>query len=95
MRNFSKFTDKQKKQSSGGVLIKEKMVLKIWEKSLLKSLFKKGTVLGPANLLRKSPTQVVSYEICNLFKNNYFEEHLLMPTSELYLEKDSNIDIFL
>ena len=33
MKNFSKFTDKHKKQSSGGVLSKEKMFLKILQNS--------------------------------------------------------------
>ena len=31
LKNFSKFTDKYKKQSSGGVLWKEKMFLKIFQ----------------------------------------------------------------
>ena len=33
LKNFSKFTDKHKKQSSGGVLSKEKMFLKILQNS--------------------------------------------------------------
>ena len=33
LKNVSKFTDKHKKQSSGGVLSKEKMFLKILQKS--------------------------------------------------------------
>ena len=43
LRNVSKFTDKHKKQSSGGVLSKEKMFLKSFakftEKHLFRSLF--------------------------------------------------------
>ena len=38
---------------------------------------------GPATLLKKTPTQVLSCEICKLFKNNYFEEHLWMSGSKL------------
>ena len=33
LKNFSKLTDKHKKQSSGGVLSKEKMLLKILKNS--------------------------------------------------------------
>ena len=33
LKNFSKLTDKHKKQSSGGVLSKEKMLLKILQNS--------------------------------------------------------------
>ena len=31
--------------------------------------------LGPATILKKTPTQVFSCEICEIFKNTYFEEH--------------------
>ena len=59
------------------------------KKPLLQSLFSKATV--PAILLKKSPTQVLSCEICKLFKNNYFEYHLWTSTSKLYLKRDSNM----
>ena len=50
---------------------------------------------GPATLLKKTPTQVLSCEICKLFKNNYFEEHLWMSASKLYLKRDCNTGVFL
>ena len=34
-------------------------------------------------------------EICEIFKNNYFEEHLWATASKLYLKRDSNTDVFL
>ena len=49
----------------------------------------------PATLLKKAPTQVFSCEICKLFKNNYFEEHLWTSASKLYLKRDSNTVVFL
>ena len=45
---------------------------------------------GPADLLKKTPAQVLSSEIYN-----YFEEDLWMSTSKLYLKRDSNIGVFL
>ena len=142
LKNFSKFTDKHKKQSSRGVLSKEKkMFLKIlqntqtaifvavsfltklqagslklsetatgdvlWNKVFLKnfanfteknlcwSLFLiKLQFWGPATLLKKTLTQVLCYETCKLFKNNYFEEHVWTSTSKPYLRRDSNIGVF-
>ena len=49
----------------------------------------------PATLLKKAPTQVFSCEICKLFKNNYFEEHLWTSASKLYLKRVSNTVVFL
>ena len=47
------------------------------KKNMCWSLFSiKQKFRGPATLLKKTPTQVLSCEICKLFKNNYFEEHL-------------------
>ena len=37
---------------------------------------------GAATLLKKISTQVLFCEICELFKSNYFEEHLWMSTSK-------------
>ena len=37
---------------------------------------------GAATLLKKISTQVLFCEICELFKSNYFEEHLRMSTSK-------------
>ena len=128
LKNFSEFTDKHKKQSSGGDLPKEKMLLKIlqnsqknifaripfgkvagwkletfrsshWRCSVKKGVLKNfANVTGknlcwslfliklqfwrPAILLKKTPTQVVSCEICKLFKNNY-------------LKRDFNVGVFL
>ena len=31
--------------------------------------------------LKETPTQVLHYEICKIFKNTYFEEHLLTTAS--------------
>ena len=45
--------------------------------------------------LKKTQTQVLSCEICKLFNNNYFEEHLWTSVSKLYLKRDSNTGIFL
>ena len=45
---------------------------------------------GPVTLLKKTPTQVVSYEIFN-----HFEKNLQMFTSKLYLKRDSIIGFFL
>ena len=50
---------------------------------------------GPATLLIKTLTQQLSFEICKLFKNNYFEEHLWTSSSKHYLKRDLNIGIFL
>ena len=50
---------------------------------------------GPATLLKKTPAQVLSCEVVKLFKNIYFEEHLWISTSKLYLQRDSNTDVFL
>ena len=49
------------------------MFLKISQVSQ-ESLFNKVTVLRAATLLKKTPTQVLSCEICRIFKNNYFDE---------------------
>ena len=42
---------------------------------------------GPATLLKKIPTQALSYRICKHFKNNYFEEHLWTSAFKHYLKK--------
>ena len=49
----------------------------------------------PATLLKKNPTQILSSEICKLFKNNYLEEHQLTSASKHYLKRDSNTVVFL
>ena len=57
-----------------------------WSLFLIKLQFQ-----GPATLLKKTSTKVLPCEICEPFKSNYFEEHLWMSTSKLYLKKESNI----
>ena len=65
-------------------------------KNLCWSLFLiKFQFWGPVTLLKKTPTELLSYEISKLFKSNYFEEHLWMSSSKLYLKRDSNIGVFL
>ena len=130
LKNFSKFTEKRKKQSYRSALSKDvpKNFVKFTETHLCRNLFlnkvagcKPETVRssrwrwslkqcvrenfaiftgknlwrnfflikfefwGPATLLKKTPTQVLSCEICKLFKNNYFEEHLMTSASKFYL----------
>ena len=50
---------------------------------------------GSATLLTKTPTQVLSCEICEIFTKNYFEEQLWTAASKLYLRKDSSTGVFL
>ena len=38
---------------------------------------------------------MISREICEIFKKNYFEKHLWTTASKLYLKRDSNTDVFL
>ena len=65
--------------------------IKFTGKNLCWSLFLiKLQLWEPATLLKKAPTQVFSCEICKLFKNNYFEEHLWTSASKHYLKRDSN-----
>ena len=42
----------------------------------LESLLRKVQVLGPATLLKKTPTQVFSCKISEIFKNTFFTEGL-------------------
>ena len=48
-----------------------------------------------ATLLKKTPAQVLSCEICEISKNNYFKEHLWTTASKLYLKRDSSTCVFL
>ena len=36
----------------------------------------------PATLLKKTPAQIFSCEICRIFKNTYFQEHLQTAASD-------------
>ena len=46
-----------------------------------KCLFKKAAALRPTTIKKETPTQVFSYEYCEIFKNTYFEEHLRATVS--------------
>ena len=48
----------------------------------------------PATLLKKASTHVFSCEICKLFKNYYFKEHLWTPASKLYLKRETPTQVF-
>ena len=43
--------------------------------------FIKLQTFSPTTLLKETPTQVLSCEICESFNNNYFEEHLRTTAS--------------
>ena len=50
---------------------------------MLESLFNKVIGLQAWNFFKKeTPTQVFSCEICEIYKNTYFEEHLRTTASE-------------
>ena len=61
------------------------------KKPVLESFLIKLQFWGPATLLKKTPTQVLSCEIWKLFRNNYCEEHLWMSASKLYLETPKQV----
>ena len=44
--------------------------------------FAKVAGLGLQLYYKETPTQVFSYEICGIFKNTYFEEHLRATAPE-------------
>ena len=46
------------------------------------SLFNKVAGLQPATFLKRDSTQAFSYEVCEIFKNTYFEEHLRLTAVE-------------
>ena len=60
--------------ATGGVLIK-KAVLKIFGKIHRK-------VAGLQSFNKETPTQMFSSEYCDIFKNTYFEGHLLKAVSD-------------
>ena len=48
-----------------------------WENICLKSLFNKvSRLLGLKHFQKETPTQVLSREYCETFKNSFFTEHL-------------------
>ena len=38
--------------------------------------------LKACNFIKETPAQAFSYEVCEIFKNTYFEEHLPATASE-------------
>ena len=57
---------------------------------VLESLFNKVAGLSFVTLLKKPPTQVFSYEICETFKNTYFHRTLALAASDF----SGNMQIF-
>ena len=56
--------------------------MKFRKTPVLESLFNKVAGLQACNvIIKETPTQVFSCEICETFKNNYFEEHLQTTAS--------------
>ena len=50
---------------------------------MLESLFNKVARLRARNFIEKeTPTQIFSYEISEIFKNTYFEEHMWTTASD-------------
>ena len=52
---------------------------------MLESLFNKVAANQVCHFTKKTPTQMFSCEICEIFKNTYFEEHL--PTDASISER--------
>ena len=54
------------------------------EKTPVRSLFliKFQAGLKACNFIKETPAQAFSYEVCEIFKNTYFEEHLRATASE-------------
>ena len=52
---------------------------------MLESLLIKFQGFRPATLLKKTPTQVLSCEYCEIFQITFFKEHLREATSESIL----------
>ena len=48
---------------------------------MLESFLNNVSGLRPATLLKETPTQVFLCEICEFFRNTYFEEHLQTAAS--------------
>ena len=67
--------------ATGGVLLK-KLVLKILQYS--------QESCRAATLLKKTPIQMFSSEYCEIFKNTYFEEHLLTAVSDFLKQLQNN-----
>ena len=52
------------------------------KKAVLKMLVYWKESCRPVTLLKETPTQIFSSEYCKLFKNTYFEEHLLTAAEQ-------------
>ena len=65
-----------------------KNFLKMFQFSVLKSLFIKAAGLASIFIKIETPTQFSFCEFCGIFKNTYFEEHL--PTAAFdYFRKNA------
>ena len=64
---------------------------------MLESLFNKvaGLKASTPTLLKETPTQVFSCEICKIFQSTYFEEHLRTTACNDSQKKHDVIDVFL
>ena len=57
---------------------------------MLESLFNKPSGLQVCSFIKKRLQHMFSCEICNIFKNNYFEEHMQMTTSILFCPRSKH-----
>ena len=87
-RNFSKFTNKHKKKSSGGLLPKDilKNFAKFTEKQLCRSLFFKKVA--------ESDTESFPVKFSN-FLRAIILKRICERASKLYLKRDPNAGVFL
>ena len=74
-------------------MFRQRMFFKIAQNSQ-EPLFNKVAVLR-ASSWKKTPTQVRSREICEIFDYSFFEEHLWTTASKPYLKGDSNVRVLL
>ena len=65
--------------------------MKMHSRNKLLSEAATGRVLFKKTLLKKIPKQMFCYKVFELFKNNYFEEHLQMNTSILFRNGEPQI----
>ena len=65
--------------------------MKMHSRNKLLSEAATGRVLFKKILLKKIPKQMFCYKVFELFKNNYFEEHLQMNTSILFRNGEPQI----
>ena len=65
--------------------------MKMHSRNKLLSEASTGRVLFKKIFLKKTPKQMFCYKVFELFKNNYFEEHLQMNTSILFRNGEPQI----